>query len=269
MSITKWTMALICTGGLLTAQPAAADANYDKLSARMQQLEQAVRDLQDSMRQQGAEVAEKMAAVDQVRADWNGYQGTVDSISQQQQLLLDQLRKYIDEFDGRLRSVEGKVGAKKSADATDSTTSGDTDLAVAPSAAPGNALQAIYQDGLNAVQARDYDKATATFQKVINTQPNGKLALDAQYWLGECRFALKQYPQAVKDYQIVVDRAPGTDKAVNALYKQGEAKLALGLADEGKRLLQQVVIKAPNSKVAQRATNHLNSLVGATAERNR
>lgn len=234
----------------------AGDPHLDKLETRLNQLEQAVRDLQDSIQQQGVSVAEKMAAVDQIRSDWNGYQGTVDAISQQQQLLLDQLRKYIDEFDGRLRAVEGKG---KHADATDNSNE-DANVAAAANPAPAVDLQATYQNGLNAIQARNYAGAVASFQQVTNKQPGGKLALDAQFWLGECHYALKQYTQAVKDYQIVIDKAPGSDKAMNALYKQGEAKLAMGLADEGKRLLQQVVTKAPNSKVAQRATNHLNAL---------
>ena len=51
----------------------------------------------------------------------------------------------------------------------------------------------IYQNGLNALKANDYQTSEQNFSKILNQSPNDKLAGNAQYWLGEVYYAQKDY----------------------------------------------------------------------------
>ncbi|MBI4238905.1 MAG: tol-pal system protein YbgF [Deltaproteobacteria bacterium] len=245
--------------GLVTSMAGAGDKDTYKLEQKITQLEQELRDLQAAFRQQGAEIAQKMMAVEQMRADWNGFQGSVDAISQQQQLLFDQLKKYIDEFDGRLRSVE-----KRSAEVTPSDTGETETVAARPDTAA-----TTYQQGLNAVQERDYDTALASFRQYLRAAPQSGMAAQAQYWIGECLFAQKNFQDAAKEFQALVDRYPGSEKIGAALFKQGLAFAELGMKPQAAGAYRKVVAQAPNSKEARQATTRLRLLepTAATAER--
>lgn len=251
-------LAVVATG-IMGTFAVGGDKDTYKLEQKIVQLEQELRDLQAAFRQQGAEIAQKMMAVEQMRADWNGFQGSVDAISQQQQLLFDQLKKYIDEFDGRLRSVE------KRAASADPTAEGDTEIV----AENNDSGAAAYQQGLNAVQERDYDTAMAAFRKYLQTTPQGGMSAQAQYWIGECLFAQKNYQAAAKEFQALVDRYPGSEKIGAAYFKQGLAFAELGMKTQATSAYRKVVAQAPNSKEARQATTRLRLLepTAATAER--
>lgn len=248
-----WILAAALAG--LAPVAMASDAQITKLDGRVQLMEQSVRDLQAATRQQGLDVATKMAAVDEVLANWNGFKGEVDAMNQQMQLLLDQLKKFIDEFDARVQAIEKKV-------AVDTTTGPVPTEAIAKN----TAAEALYHEGLNAVRERDYPTALSAFSQFVQAVPKHPLSAGAQLWIGECQYALGEFQTAVTEYQRVIERYPNSDKVPTALYKQGMAFAELGMNDEATRYFKQLIAQVPNSREAKRAASRLQLLqTGDTA----
>lgn len=85
----------------------------------------------------------------------------------------------------------------------------------------------VYQNGLNALKANDYKTSEDNFSKILNQNPNDKLAGNAQYWLGEVYYAQKDYAKAAvafaKGYQNYKDGAKGGD----SLFKLGMSMKSL------------------------------------------
>lgn len=85
----------------------------------------------------------------------------------------------------------------------------------------------IYQTGLNALKANDFIISEQNFMKIVNQNPNDKLAGNAQYWLGEVYYAKKDYAKAAvafaKGYKTYKDGAKGAD----SLFKLGMSMKSL------------------------------------------
>ena len=96
----------------------------------------------------------------------------------------------------------------------------------------------VYQNGLNALKANNYQTAEQNFSKILNQNPNDKLAGNAQYWLGEVYYAQKDYAKSAvafaKGYQNYKTGAKGADSlfklgmSMKALNKNADACAAFG-----------------------------------------
>lgn len=252
----------------ITTNVVAADYKVKQLEQQVVYLGQVVKDLQDAWRQQGADIAQKMAAVDEIRGNWNSFQGTVDAISQQQQILLDSFRKYIDEFDGRLRSLEEKFSGRQ-AELTESAAPNVTEdgpvVTVPVLAAPAaNAGLDTYESALAAVRNRNYEAAITQFKHFLTFAANHELAESAEFWIAECLYALGQYEQAVTQYQQMVTRYPQSDKLASALFKQAQAYAALGNTEQSAQQLKRVMARVPSSPEAKHAKTQLRAIEQAT-----
>ncbi len=255
-SVTCWSlMAIIFCLGAVRPAHARNDSEIKRLS-------QALKDLQAAWREQGADIAQKMAQIEAMQNEWNGFQGTVDAISQQQQLLLDQLNKYIDEFDSRLRKVEERLAINKA--------SGENNApALSKMASLGEknheAEVELYQQGLQSVRTRNYDAAISTFRNFVSHHPHSNFADGAQYWIAECLNAKGETAKAIAAYQVVIDRFPESKKIPAALFKQARGYLLLGQNGDAKKQLQQILAIAPQSSVAKRAITQLRLMEQGTA----
>ncbi len=268
MKILMFAMALGATG--LTFPAHAEDMK--QVNERMKVIEQSLADLQAAWRQQGADVASRMSAVDQIREDWNAFQGTVDAISQQQQLLFDQLRKYIDEFEARLQKIEERVALGTVEDTTDEAIA---TAPVAPEATATPTAEAVaaksptnaYQEGLNTVRDRRYPEAVELFRNFLRTNAQHALAEKAQFWIAECYYAMGDFKQAVDEYNIHIMRYPNSGKLAASLFRKANAFAELGKMHEAQQTFRDLIAKAPNSKEAKHASNQLQAIMNATAVR--
>ncbi len=77
-------------------------------------------------------------------------------------------------------------------------------------------------------------------RKFISTDPEGPRADDAQYWIGEGRFAGGDYREAIREYEVLVDRYAVSDRVAIALYKIALCHERLGEEVEMRRTLRSV-----------------------------
>ena len=140
---------------------------------------------------------------------------------------LDQLREtsraqYLD-ADGRLNRLEGGM-VPGPADGA----GGDPLPVPVPDAAAGDAPaprpspaqdpdeRAAYDVAFGALRAGEYEQSAELFQQFLQAHPDGALAPNAHYWLGESFYVLEDYERAQREFEVLVERFPGSDAAVTA-----------------------------------------------------
>jgi len=124
----------------------------------------------------------------------------------------------------------------------------------------GEDPEKLYQKGYNETISRDYPRAISSFQKFLDSFPGHKLAVNAQYWLGEIYYARGDWEVAILEFDKVIKKYPDTEKAPASLLKQAFAFEKLGSTKEAAVLLQEVVDKYPKSPEASMAKKRLASI---------
>lgn len=120
----------------------------------------------------------------------------------------------------------------------------------------------VYQNGLNALKANDYKTAENNFSKIINQNPNDKLAGNAQYWLGEVYYVQKDFAKAAvafaKGFQNYRDGAKGPD----SLFKLGMSMKMLKKNTEACAAFSSFKSEFPkaNADLVKKATSEAKSL---------
>ncbi|MGH7825241.1 MAG: tol-pal system protein YbgF [Candidatus Binatia bacterium] len=127
-------------------------------------------------------------------------------------------------------------------------------------AAESDAVKKDYETGWRAVEKKDYRVAISRFKDFLKKHPKSKLAGNAQYWIGECHYALREFDQAILEFDTVRRKYPQGEKVSAALLKQGYAFAELGEKVNARIILQEVVEKYPQSPEAARAKQKLKSI---------
>ena len=105
-------------------------------------------------------------------------------------------------------------------------------------------------------QAR-YADARGVFQQVFSADPNGQLADNALFWIGETYYAAADYTNAMKYYNRVISEFADQNKAPDAMFKMGltfEKTSDLGMA---RRTFDDCIRKYPYSTAAASAKAEL------------
>ncbi len=116
------------------------------------------------------------------------------------------------------------------------------------------------EDLFNAAYA-DYSRgqfplALAGFEGALRADPEGPLADDAQYWIGETLFASKRYLDAVAAFDQLIAGWPEGDKLPRAHLKKGIALFEARRTAEGVQTLQFVLSTWPDSDEARIAQEY-------------
>ncbi|MDP2605405.1 MAG: tol-pal system protein YbgF [Deltaproteobacteria bacterium] len=117
-----------------------------------------------------------------------------------------------------------------------------------------------YEAAWRALEKKDYKLAVGRFKEFLKKHAKSKLAANAQYWLGECHYALREFDQAIIEFDAVRRKYPQGDKVPAALLKQGYAFAELGEKVNARLILQEVVEKYPQSSEAAKAKLKLKAL---------
>ena len=121
------------------------------------------------------------------------------------------------------------------------------------------AAQAIYDRGYTLYHQGRYVDAETSFQQFLQGYPATELTDNAQYWVGECRFARGDFRGALAAFQVTVDRFPGGNKVADAVLKMGDSHQALGEAERARERWEEVRRRFPGSAAAAVAEERLGS----------
>lgn len=132
--------------------------------------------------------------------------------------------------------------------------------AAAPVAAGGEVAgdeQTLYDRALEALGRRDYAGAADGLRSLAAAYPDGALADNTQYWLGEVYYVTREFDHAAAAFQRVLDTWPDSRKAPDALLKLAYTQLEQGNREAGRANLQQVITRFPGTDPAQKASERL------------
>ena len=125
--------------------------------------------------------------------------------------------------------------------------------APAPAAAPDPA-ERTYREALALVRDRAFARAESALTSLLERHAAHGRAVDARYWRGVVRYALRSYPGAVADFAAVVSRHPRSERAPEALLKMAICHERMGDAGRARSLYQRVRSEYPNSVAARVAS---------------
>ncbi len=128
--------------------------------------------------------------------------------------------------------------------------------APAPTAQPQTAdmAQALYDNGMNLFNTRQYQAAHKSFSDFTKAYPKHQLASNSWFWQGECSYQMKNYAAAALAYENVISGFPNSVKAPASYLKQGLSFLQLGKKAAAKQRLRELVKKFPKAPEATRAS---------------
>jgi tol-pal system protein YbgF len=128
-----------------------------------------------------------------------------------------------------------------------------------PPANPGDE-QVLYDRALELLRMRDYAGAVDGLRSLAAAFPNGQLADNTQYWLGEAYYVTREFDHAAAAFQRVLTTWPDSRKAPDALLKLAYTQLEQGNTQVGRTNLQQVVARFPGTEPARMAAERLTTL---------
>lgn len=126
--------------------------------------------------------------------------------------------------------------------------------------AAGGSEQADFDAALGELREGRYPQAIADLQRFLGAYPNGSLAGDAQYWLGESYYVSRNYDAAKETFINLGLRYPQSTRLPDALLKLGYIYGEQGDAARAREVLQKLMQVYPNTQAAKLAERRLQSL---------
>ncbi|HXS30154.1 MAG TPA: YbgF trimerization domain-containing protein, partial [Steroidobacteraceae bacterium] len=151
-------------------------ARVDELDARVGRIDRIVSN------QSLMQMAQRLDAQQEELRKMNG---RLEELQNENARLQKQQRDLYADLDKRLNSSATAAPAVAAAGAA----------AGAAAAAPDE--QTLYARGLEQLRTRDYAAAVQSFRTLAATYPNGQMADNTQYWLGETYYARRDYQNAM------------------------------------------------------------------------
>jgi tol-pal system protein YbgF len=109
---------------------------------------------------------------------------------------------------------------------------------------------ALYDKAYSLFQQKKYKESYSAFSEYLDKHPQGKLAANARFWLGECYYNRTEYELAILEYQKVIADYPKDAKASAALFKQGLAFEALKENETARIVYNKLLEEYPRSEQA-------------------
>ena len=117
-----------------------------------------------------------------------------------------------------------------------------------------------YAEAFAALKRDDFVESARAFQAYLRDYPDGALAPNAWYWLGESYYVTQNYPLALQAFDTVLQRFPDSGKAPDALLKKGYSQIELGQQGAGAATLNAVINEYPGTEAARLANSRLRTL---------
>lgn len=180
----------------------------------------------------------------------------LNSTQQQQGQRLEQLQQQIQLLETRLEEQQAATAELQQLAAQKGTTGWQKTESTSPGTpytTPQGSPTELYLQAFADYAAGRYQPAIKGFNAFIDNYPGNDYAGNAQYWLGECYYALEDYPQAVQAFEKTASQYPESGKAPEALLKMVPALGQLNQFEQGREALQLLLRRYPSSPAATRA----------------
>ncbi len=227
-------------------QPVVPDASGLEEEYQIQLLQQEVSDLRGL-------IEELKYAVDMTRR-----------LSDDRYLELDSRFQALREsLESRSGAPAGSVGFPGASPTPETPDAAPTDPERRPAVPGESSEQSLYDTALELIRNRQYDVAITQLEAVIAQYPEGELAPNAYYWLGEVYAAMPEpnFEQARQALAQVIRFFPEHSKVPAAAFKLGKVYHLMGDCTRAVEMLQGVIADNPGKSVGKLAEAYLRDKV--------
>lgn len=120
--------------------------------------------------------------------------------------------------------------------------------------------QASYDTAFDALREGRYAESARRFSAFLEQYPEGELADNATYWLGESYYVTQNYQIALDTFRSLLSRYPQSAKTQDAMLKVGYCLYELKQWAQAEAALNDVVARYPDSTVSRLAQGRLRAL---------
>lgn len=206
-----------------------------KSEARFDQMGKSQLDLANQLQRQSEEIAR--------------LRGQVETLTYELETAKKRQQDFYLDLDTRLRKLEPQGGGSTAAvNPAGGANSGAADPAKE---------SRDYEAALNQFKAAKYKEAAWAFSAFVQKYPDGSLAPNAQFWLGNAWIAQRNCAKAIEAHSVVTTRYAESPKAPDAWLAMATCQQEMGNAAAAKRSLETLVAKYPNSPAADTARERL------------
>ncbi len=140
-----------------------------------------------------------------------------------------------------------------------------TPATAAPATRPSPTISAAsatdrYREALVLFGKGQINDSRAMFQQVFDADPNGDLADNALFWIGETYFVSGRYREAIEQYRRIETDYSNQNKAPDAILQLGMAQAKLGDLALAQRTLEGLINRYPYSTAANAAKAEIKRL---------
>ncbi len=248
-------VALLAAGPVLAQKQSLAD--------RVASLERQAATQNSSSGQANVELLNRLA---QMQTEVQALRNQVEQLQNENAQLAQRNREQYVDLDTRLQRMEGGAASAPPAAAAPPASSPRNSVASPPArrepaaVAPSSDDQGAYAAAFDALKRGDYVESARAFQAYLRAYPQGPLAPNAWYWLGESYYVTQNYPIALQAFETLLGEFPDSGKAPDALLKKGYCQIELGQGGPGRQTLNRVINEFPGTEAARLAASRLRAL---------
>ncbi len=180
----------------------------------------------------------------------------LNSTQQQLDQRIDQMQEQLLLLETRLdkqQAVTDQLQQRAAEKGTTGWQKTESTLPTYPSTTPQSSPTELYLRAFADYAAGRYQPAIQGFNTFIDNYSGNDYAGNAQYWLGECYYALADYQQAVVEFEKAASQYPDSGKAPEALLKMVPALRRVNQFEQAREAQQLLLRRYPNSPAAARA----------------
>lgn len=198
------------------------------------------------------QVLELMQRVETLEREIRELRGEVERLNHDMDAVGRRQRELYLDLDRRLQNFETGSGRPSP------TPAASADPSSPPVAVTGSGDErGEYDAAFRMLQEGRYPAAIAAFKDHLERYPDGRLADNAQYWLGEAYYVTRDYRMALAEFGAVIERHPQSQKVPDASLKIGYVHYELQEWDEARRVLTDVASRAAGTTIARLAEQRL------------
>jgi tol-pal system protein YbgF len=172
---------------------------------------------------------------------------------------VQRLERELQDRDQQINILRNELAAQeKRLQELQSTKARPVNIATRPQVSGGVSAdyRAAYEKAMSLYNRHNHREALAAFTNLLARDDRNSLADNAQYWVGECYYAMGNYNQAVAEFQKVLSFTR-SNKSDAALLKLGLCYIRLGDRDQARSELEQLIANYPRSEYVGKARNFL------------
>lgn len=163
-------------------------------------------------------------------------------------------RELYDDLDRRVREQERKGVASAPVPAS-------TARAAAPADDAREAReQQDYEAAFNLLRQSQYAAAIKAFREFLQRYPDGELAANALYWIGEACYVTRDFQTALLELNKLITTYPQSEKVPDALLKIGYTHYEQKAWQDARQVLNEVATRYPGTSAANLAETRLKKI---------